>query len=246
MMIWLFQTIFGLLVAHRTLILIEGLHLVGKKNSQRINWAVLGGASVVFLSLHEHISWIFFLTMLIFFGPWMMAMLVQKNREKMVRTAMVPVLDHVVLSMRSGKGFRTALFLYSETAPRHLSMILKDFLSSLQYQKHLKVSSDRRIQFFFYELAQIDQCLHKPIDRLKALRHRLMIEDSFRRKSRQAVLQVKMQSGIITGLYLLLLVYVHYEFGLSQQRSLVFCSSGLFLLGFIWVHRIGKRYQWKL
>lgn len=247
MIIWCVLSIFGLWVAHRTMISCETLHLFSQR--QLVNLRVLSFLTVVGTNfiLKNNLSLLGGFNIVIFLSPWWCAHLIQQRREALLKEQFVPILDNLVLSMKSGKGFRQSLQLCFEKSPLSIQVALKEFMSSLLYRKEMTgVTSDPQILLFFGELSQIDLSLHKPVERLKSLRRRISIERNFRLKSRQALLQIRFQSWIISIMFLGLLIFVHYQFGLQNHLKLVFLTCGIFFLGQIWILRSGKSYKWKL
>jgi Flp pilus assembly protein TadB len=197
--------------------------------------------------LREVISLLTALNIVIFLSPWWVPMWIQHKREQLLKQQFIPILDQLIMSMKTGKGFRPALQMCMERTTHHIRFTLVEFLSALQYQKEIKsLGHDPQIQLFFRELALVDQSAHKPVDRIRALRRRLTMEKSFRQKSRQALLQVRFQSWIITGMYILVLGYVQADFGLKKHMWLVVASSTLFCTGLVIIQRMGRNYKWKI
>ena len=247
MFIWCVLSMFGLLVAHRTMSLCETLHLFSQ--TQLSSFRIFSFLTVVGINflLRNNLTMLGGFNVVIFLSPWWCAHFIQRRRETLLKEQFVPILDNLILSMRAGRGFRQALQLCFEKNSSTTQVILKEFMSSLQYRKDMVgVTSDEQILLYFNELSQIDQSTHKPIERLRALRRRISMERNFRQKSRQALLQVRFQSWIISFMFLGLLIFVHHQFGLQKHGQLVLLTSGIFLIGLIWIQKAGRSYQWKL
>jgi len=247
MLIWSSLSIFGLWIVHRTLRTGEVLQIFSAEKTIQIR--VISFLTVVLLNflLRDMILLLTALNIVIFLSPWWIPMWIQRKREQLLKQQFIPILDQLIMSMKTGRGFKPSLQVCVERATHHIRFILLEFLSALQYQKEIRsLADDPQIQFFFRELALVDQSAHKPVDRMRALRRRLMMEKGFRQKSRQALLQVRFQSWIITAMYLLVLVYVQYDFGLRKLFGLVSVSAALFFLGLMVVQRMGRNYKWKI
>lgn len=247
MLIWSSLSIFGLWVVHRTLRTGEVLQIFSADRAISIRlFSFLTVVALNFL-LRDVIFLLTALNIVIFLSPWWVPMWIQSKREQLLKLQFVPILDQLIMSMKTGKGFRPALQICMERTTTHARFMLREFLSALQYQKEIKsLSEDPGIRFFFHELALVDQSAHKPVDRMRALRRRLMMEKGFRQKSRQALLQVRFQSWIITGMYILVLGYVQHDFGLKKHSGLVMSASALFVLGLVVIQRMGRNYKWKI
>ncbi len=247
MLIWSALSIFGLWIVHRTLRTGESLQIFSTERAIQIR--VFSFLTVVLFNflLRDMIILLTALNIVIFLSPWWVPMGIQHKREQVLKQHFIPILDQLILSMKTGKGFRPALQICLERTSHHIRFTLLEFLSALQYQKEIKsLAHDPQIRFFFSELALVDQSAHKPIDRMKALRRRLMMEKGFRQKSRQALLQVRFQSWIMTGMYVLVLLYVQSDFGLQKLMGLVLISTTLFGTGLLVVQRMGRNYRWKI
>jgi Flp pilus assembly protein TadB len=247
MLIWSALSIFGLWVVHRTLRTGEILQIFSAERTIQIR--VFSFLTVIVLNflLREVILLLSLVNIVIFLSPWWVPMWIQRKREQLLKLQFIPILDQLILSMKSGKGFRPALQVCLERNTHHVRYTLLEFISAIQYQKEIKsLGEDPQIRFFFQELALVDQSAHKPVDRMRALRRRLMMEKGFRQKSRQALLQVRFQSWIMTGMYMLVLTYVQNDFGLKKHLGLVMGSSTLFCLGLLVVQRMGRNYKWKI
>lgn len=247
MLIWSLLSIFGLWIAHRTLLKCEELQIFSTEQMIRLRVFIFLTVVVFNFLFRELVVLLFVLSSVIILSPWWVPKIIEHHRERLLREQFIPILDYLILSMKSGKAFRPAFKLCLERNIRPVQHTLNEFLSALQYQKETtNLSNDPKIKFFFQELALVDQSLHKPVDRLKALRRRLMIEKNFRQKSRQALLQVRFQSWIITGMFMMVLAYVQHDFGLKRHLGLVLTASGLFFLGLMIVQKMGRSYQWKI
>lgn len=247
MIIWCGLSMFGLLVAHRTTSSCESLSLFSRR--WHLNLRVLGFLTVVGTNilLRNNLAALGGFLIVMFLSPWWFANVIQRRREALLKEQFVPILDSLILSMKSGKGFRQSLSPCFEKCPVTAQVTMKEFISSLQYRKEMtQVTSDPQILLFFGELSEIDRALHKPLERLRALRRRISIEKNFRQKSRQALLQIRFQSWIISTMFLGLVVFVHYQFGLKNHAKLVFLTAGIFILGQVWIQKSGRNYKWKL
>lgn len=247
MIIWWILSLFGLLITHRTLSSCETLQLFS--NKQLINIRHFSFLTVIVMNfvLRKNLLLLGGWNIVIFLSPWWLAHIIQSRREMILKREIVPILDSLILSMKSGRAFRPSLMSYVEKSTTAVKVTMQDFLSSLQYRKNIRqLSSDLQISFFLLELAEIDQASQRPIDRLKALRRRIYLENNFRRKSRQALLQVKVQSWILTTMYFFLTLFVHFQFDLNKHRVLAINSFALFMFGFLVLRRIGRNYRWKL
>ena len=247
MLIWSILSIFGLLIVHRTLIECETLQIIPSRQLTRVRSISFLTVIAFNLSLRDHVGILLLLNFAVFLSPWWLPLSIQKRRESALKNHFLVILDSLILALQSGKALRPALLAQLEVSSPNIRYPLQEFLSALRYQKEAKqLSRDREIQFFFHELSEIHRSAHKPIDRLKALRRRLIMERNFRQKSRQALLQVRFQSWIMVIMYLAASFFVAHQFGIRPFFGLFCFSSILFAVGFCFVQRMGRAYRWKI
>lgn len=247
MLIWSSLSIFGLWIVHRTLLTTEDLQIFSSSHTNQLR--VFSFLTVVMLNflLRDLIVLLLLVNIVIFLSPWWVPSLIERHRERLLKEQFIPIIDNLILSMKSGNGFRPAFKKCLERNTKPVRYALNEFLSALQYQKEIQsLSQDPKITFFFQEIAMVDQSVHKPVDRLKALKRRLTIEKNFRQKSRQALLQVRFQAWIMTAMFLLVLAYVQQDFGIKNHLGLVGFSTFFFVTGLVIIQRMGKNYKWKI
>jgi len=245
--IWSLLSIFGLWCAHRTLLSLEDLQLFPGESLSKVRIVIFLMVIALNFLLREHFFLLWGIHVVIFLSPGWWPAFIQRRRELRVKRERTAILDFLIQSLCSGQGFRAAIRKYSQICAPPTAYMAKEFLSVLEYQKPLnELATEPQLILFFQELEQVDRSAHKTIDRLKALRRKLLMEKNFRQKSRQALLQVRFQSWIISGMYLFLLFYIHLEFGLARNKSLIFVSISFFTAGLLWVQKMGRTYRWKL
>lgn len=247
MIIWPLISLIGLLFVDRTISDAETLRLFPKTSITGVRILSFFAVIVMNWLMHDHLLTLWLMFIAVILTPMIAVRLIRSRREQALKNEFIPILDNLTMAMRSGRGFRAALSLCLVSKVRSSQWTFQEFVSSLEYGKSMsQISKDRQIIFFFTELALIDQVAHKQIERLKALRQRLFIEKNLRQRSRQALVQVKFQSGMISLMFVGLLIFVHYQFGIHNHQQIVFTALALFLPGLFWIHNIGKGYRWKL
>jgi Flp pilus assembly protein TadB len=247
MLIWTLLSLFGLMIVHRTLADCETLQFFSQSITNRVRMFSFLTVILINFFLKDAMSALVSVNIVIFLSPWWASIAIRKHRESALKNQFIQIVDSLILAMRAGKGFKAAMIQIIERSQPAIRYTMSEFMSALQYQKEIEtLSLDAQIRFFFQELRQVDLSQHRPVEKLKALRRRLMVEKNFRQKSRQALLQIKFQSWLMTGMYLLVLCYVHFDFGLQNHWGLMLTSAILFSTGLLIIQLMGRRYQWKL
>lgn len=160
--------------------------------------------------------------------------------------SLIPLLDHVVLGLQSGKSFRSALHAAIEMQHGWIKNQLRDLYSSMVLgEVHTAVKS-ALLKDFLAEMYDIDRSQNRTVDQVKALRRQLKLQYDFRRRSGQVTQQIKMQAIIVTALFLGLLGFVIFQFGWKENIKLIMCSSFFFFLGLVVIFQTGRRMKWKV
>jgi Flp pilus assembly protein TadB len=247
MFIWPFISIIGLMFVDRTIAEVEKLRLFPSASTSKLR--ILSFMVVIIMNwiLKKQLLSLWMLVFVVFLTPSIAICLIRSQRELKLKSAFIPILDNIILAMRSGKGFISSLKCAVEYRGSRNLWAFQEFISSLEYSRDMApLSGNKDILFFFKELKSIHQSGHKPIERVKALRQRLFIEKDLRLKSRQALLQVKFQSYMMALMFIGLLFFVHVQFGIQNHATLVLGAVFLFLPGLIWIKNMGRGYKWKL
>ncbi len=176
-------------------------------------------------------------------------LLFYRCRKKLYQS-LFPFIEAMVLRMKIGQGFRTA---YGESLNS-----LEDSFSRKKLEEMYQsvVFSQQNDSLTGHGLGFLDQCCqefrkvdrqgHLAIERLENLKRRLKIETHFRRKSGQVLAQVHLQGLLLALIYLLLLAFVTFQFGLKAHWKWVSFSAVLFLFGGLWLFYLGRGMRWRL
>ncbi|WP_373998549.1 hypothetical protein [Bdellovibrio bacteriovorus] len=165
---------------------------------------------------------------------------------KRMRSALIPLLDAVILGLQTGKSFRSSLYAAIENQSGWMRHQLMELYQSLAMSENVIAMKSALLQDFRDEILEIDRSQSRCIDQVKALRRELKMHEDFRRRSGQVSQQLKMQAIIVTALYVALLFFVIMQFGFKEHGKLILMSSLIFLSGLIWVFAMGRRLKWKV
>ena len=164
-----------------------------------------------------------------------------KSRKKFV--PMHQVFEEVLGLMTAGQSFRTAWLQMCQTlsAPQrqHYEKLLEHVAFSQQnYRDRSKLD-----QKLLSEIERIDQEPHLARQRVCEVRDRLQMIHSFRRRSRQLTLQVRMQAWILATFFAaLVFVQIGTRPWTPFLAKCLFMSLGLFGFGFFLLLRAPRRF----
>ncbi len=167
------------------------------------------------------------------------------KKSHLFRNHFLEILDSVIARMKMGNSFREALNLSIDSIKTpYLKDIFKELQDRMIYSQKLQTDIPKEIHFAFQTFRQADQDL-QPISRLHYIRQALKVEIGFQQKAQKALLQVHLQSFIMIGLYLALLLFSILYYG-TQFLSIILISSLLFLIGTLIIFLLGKKIKWSL
>ena len=248
MMFVFLLSLFGFAIAIRIIDRLITRSLFDRNEMTKIGTAYFSMVFIAMIALpHRRSSaWIAVFAPLAMTGVALLALVRRRSRD--FRSRMREALAIIALKMKSGRSFRQSLAeTVIELEPRmraKLSEIANVVVFS--QQRASMRAEDAFVDDIIDELTQIDRNPHAASRRLAILREKLRAEDDFRRRSGQVLARIHAQSLLMTGLYLALLVFMTWKFGVRDNLKSLSISLALFIAGGVWVHWGGKRLRWKV
>ena len=103
---------------------------------------------------------------------------------------------------------------------------------------------DKKIENFIKDLVTIYKSSN-PLQRLKHLHRKVKVEHSFQMKSKRTLLQIRIQSGILSFFYFGLLAWTITSYG-SRYINLILISFLFFCIGLFWIFKTGRKMKWSV
>lgn len=179
--------------------------------------------------------------LLSFFVPF----IIQKRRKNDFQRESIVLMDKIISSVKSGSSFRDTLKSLQDKNGTQSYYFSEIFQAIFLDQSPERISSDAQVQRLYFEMKQITGNPHRIADRLVALRRTLKTEAWFAQKTKQALLQSRAQSLIMTVLYLALFFFVFWSGQLKGNSDIILISILLYSIGTFWVWKMGRGYRWK-
>lgn len=236
---------FGFMFVHRILSWLQKYKFISDKLKQKLSVILFIFVFCLFFFSKNSPSQIWLAFLLIFFCIIMIPVYVEFQRRNCFNKTLISNIDLILLQMISGKSFRESLliFLGQKDSSNHIfSEICAQIYSN---QVRGLITTSKNATRIFEEFIKIDQSTHKRIEKLKSLRHSIKIDEKFRQKSRTAQMQARAQSLVLSVLYLLALIYFFINYNFKSNFQLLLLSIALFLLGTIWIWKLGRSLKWK-
>ncbi len=239
----MFVSFFGLFLGLHTLkTLCFRLHF-NETRTHRLQYGIIFAVVAMSLVLRTQLFLQIFFCVAIFLTPLVLDLVIFYRRARYFRQEIVSFLDGMLLQMRLGRSFKEALQNNLAGRPLWFEKEFRLFLDALVLKQSFSgVIGDKTL---FVELEQVATASVKQIERLKSLRRKLKIEDDFRQKSSKALLQVRMQSVLLSLMYVPLVLFQIFRGALQQAPMVLLTSSALFIAGSLWIASAGRRYKWK-
>ena len=158
--------------------------------------------------------------------------------------ALYKILSPLISQMKLGFGFLDAWKRSVKDVENPLiARQLQEVSDILHFQKPF-FHSRKEVKEFVNHLNQA-RYSSQPLKRLKQLHEKIKIEQVFHRKALRVLMQLRLQSSILSCLYLSVLVWTLLSSGL-RHLNLLFSSFLLFSIGLFWIFKTGRRMKWSL
>lgn len=238
-------SIFGLMIGRRIFVHFDQNQIFSPQTSQKLWIAFIYLHVLMFFLFQSHFILLWCYQILSSLLPVSVYLYQDWTRKVLFRKQVVPMLDVLVLQMRSGRTLREAL----ENSSGNLASIqyyVKELNSLLQFGTGAHINSkDLYFSRIANELLAIHRTPVRSIERLKALRSRIRTEQDFRQRSQQATTQVKLQATVLSVLYAGLVSYVVCIYPWNQIEKYLVVSGFFFLLGLSLLLAIPRSFRWK-
>lgn len=241
---WLLVSLFGLISAFRTTRCHVDRKKYGARERNQLLIAVILFSLLASFVLKAHVMAHFLFSISIFLTPMIISRAELALRRRYFLLHFVSILDEIILEMRMGRSLREALQKCSKGHPVWLQKHFDELLTAFSYRQAF--FAHEIPEHAVNELREIFVASMRQLERLKSLRRRRKIEMDFRQKSRKALVQVRMQSGILALLFVPLLIFQLANRPWHSQKEIVIVACALFAAGSWWIVSAGRNYRWKI
>lgn len=167
----------------------------------------------------------------------------QATKQKLIsliNSLIVPVKSQMNLGVCFMEAWNQAVETLEETPNKSFILEISEVL---KFQKEFWHSSPE-LRLLINHLIEVRKS-PQSLDRLTELQKKMKTETDFKRKSSKALLQLRWQSFVLTGVYFCVfgLSFSSYQFSYPKimGTSLLF-----FMLGLYWFSKIGRNIKWSL
>ncbi len=244
-MLSMFVCFFGLMISNRLFsALFSRFHLEKKVPRSFFCGILIFDLVVIAAGVGAFGAWLcqIFLFVLVWAAPHV----IERRLEFKLKTETVNFLDQVVLSVQSGDSLRNSIRSVSDREKSWKRFELQRAYTQFILAEKPAPLRSAALQALFEELRFIDQGRVRTLEQLKSLRWHYKVQEDFRRRSIQVTQQTRIQTFVVTLLYLALLAFNIFHFGFFENIKLVLFSMTFFVAGVCLVFILGRRVKWKI
>lgn len=168
-------------------------------------------------------------------------------REQQFRKGLYLLMTKIILKMQTGVSFRQSLGIITNSSDPFSQQKLSKILDIVTYSQ--QGGAERQLPFIENLITDLKIADRQPHLALKILRNtarRIKVEDDFRRKSKQASRQARIQSFMLTILYFATAIFVANRFDFNRISGPLGLSFALFIVGSSWTLLSGRSHRWKV
>lgn len=184
------------------------------------------------------------------------AFLLAKRRDQAVEDSLDDIISRLIMRIKEGRSLAVALEEVATQSPRKQRPRWLEIARSVSFSPQnsdSKTISDAlnelrslRLVEIAREFRRIDGLNRSQLLELERWRQRIRTERIFRRRSVQAMAQVRAQSIVLATIYALLAMFSVTAFGWRATVGPFQISFPLFLIGFFFIWRGGRRVKWSV
>lgn len=168
----------------------------------------------------------------------------KKQEDRDLLFQLYSLLAPLESQMKQGAGFINAWQKsLKELKSKKIKTKAQKITEILKFQKDFHCP-DREVENFIKDLIIVHQS-DSPLKRLKYLQRKIRIEMAFQTKSRRLLMQIRIQSCILSFFYFGLLIWTIGAYG-ARYIHLTVVSFLLFFTGLLWIFKTGRKMKWSV
>ncbi|AGH96718.1 hypothetical protein [Pseudobdellovibrio exovorus] len=244
MFVELIVSLFGTVIIHRNLSLVEKLEVLSVVKL-RVLFCFLQLPLCAFLFFKEQIHLV-----IIYIGIFLITLILhdkiiayfdQKTFEKLHFN----IIERLILLFNSGKSSSTCVKIVWNEFNAREKRIFFQLQHLFEVKNEKNGASEGFKQHFFTELKTILSSSTAITEQLHAFREVLRVQNQLQRRSRQILQHVRAQAVVASLIYLFFCMLSISFLNLKPLSSTFISSLALFLTGQLWIFNLGKAKKWK-
>ena len=250
----LVSSIVGLMSATHIATLLVRSRIVSALDMTKIGTASFLASAIALLLLNPTHLFVFWVLVQAPFAIGVgSAFLLAKQRDRAVEESLDELLARLMMRMKEGRSLAVALELVASEMRASLRPRWIEVARSVSFSPQktgvvidLKRMKSLRLIEIVREFQRIDGLSRSQLIELERWRVRVRAERTFRRRSVQAMAQVRAQSIVLSTIFALLSVFSVFAFGWKVTRAPIQIAVPMFFVGLFFIWRGGKRIKWSV
>ncbi len=189
--------------------------------------------------------YLWFFIVILYLFVFFLPVLIRRKFETEMKDEIIIFLDNTILNVQSGCPLRTALVKAIDGFVGWKNTQFKLLINSLLLGQKNEIFQSKTLRKFHQSVARIEGSKTNVLEQLKSYRQQLKMEQNLRHRSRQVTLNLKIQSIVMTVMYILIGFFIFSNFETSHSKSVLLVSGILFGLGQGLVFFVGRSFRWK-
>jgi amino acid transporter len=208
--------------------------------------AYLGYLTLTIIFFARHPTILFIMGMAPLFIMFMYQIYFKKTFESRLQQQFWEFLNRVILNMKSGHSFRKAFSAAAEISPTYARKKLLEMYEFVSFSQQSINSESKLFSEWIEIFRKADGQSLFALDFLDMQRRRIGSQRDFRHKSGLAATQARIQVGILSIIYVGLLILLGANGMLKGNHILILISLLLFVIGNALILILGKKRKWKI
>ncbi len=247
-------SVIGLMSATHIATLLVRSRIVSALEMTKIGTAsVLASALALFFFRPSHLAGIWLVLQAPLAIGVASAFLLAKQRDRAVEESLDDLLSRLIMRIKEGRSLAVALELVASEMRASLRPRWMEVARSVSFSPQksgtktdLKLVKSIRLIEIAREFQRIDELSRSQLVELERWRQRVRTECIFRRRSVQAMAQVRAQSLVLSTIFALLSVFSVVAFGWKAARAPFQIAIPMFLIGLFFIWRGGRTVKWSV
>ncbi len=246
MYLWMLISLIGCTFMSRTLLKMHRQKIISKNQLTKIGTVSIFIFMLMMFLFRTQFFLIWLISLIMVILLFLAARGLYGYRRLQFEKSIVLFLDQKILGMQSGNSYRESFRQAVEQSAPLVRPYWQEIYQIVVFSQQSRGLSEPLMSELTKEFCLIDKSSHKNIERLQFFRRQLRLQQKFRHKSGQALMQIRAQSLLMSLIFIALIVFVGQNFGYKEHIQLLLPATFLFLLASIWIWRAGRVIKWQI
>lgn len=200
---------------------------------------------LILLFFYDEPLFIWISCVVIWFFVWSFDIFLEIRRENELQWTTLDYLNACILHLEGGFSLQNAMKESISAIQDNKKQIFEEIWQNLFQQKEKRGVRGNFFEKFYLELLFVAQTSQKTTEQIRKMRSQIKTELHFRRRSGQVLRSLRIQSVVMTIIYIAFVCILQLQLKIFDHFEIVLISFSLFLIGLFGMFKIGKDLKWK-